>query len=40
MILGLCRQFSCLPSELLAEDARLLQLIKIEAWGKEADVQG
>jgi hypothetical protein len=35
MILTLCREFHCLPSQLLAEDARLLQLVKIESWGLE-----
>ena len=29
----MCRQFHCLPSQLLAEDAELLQLLKIEALG-------
>lgn len=33
MILGLCERFHCLPSALLAEDASLLQLIRIEELG-------
>lgn len=33
MVLDLCRQFSCLPSQLYAEDAELLQLLEIEQLG-------
>jgi len=33
MILGLCRQFHCLPSAVLAEDASLLRLLLIEDMG-------
>lgn len=33
MILALCRQFHKLPSEILAEDAELLQLIQLDAIG-------
>lgn len=33
MVLGLCRQFHCLPSALLAEDAELLRLLAIERAG-------
>ena len=32
-MLSLCRQFHCLPSQLYAEDAGLLRLLKIEALG-------
>lgn len=32
-ILSLCRQFHKLPSEILAEDAELLQLLAIEELG-------
>lgn len=39
MILSLCERFGCLPSALLAEDAGLLRLVKIEALGRPA-VQG
>lgn len=35
MILGLCERFSCLPSALLAEDASLLRLLKIEDLGRD-----
>lgn len=34
MILGLCRQFHKLPSEILNEDASLLRYLKIEAMGQ------
>lgn len=30
-MLGLCERFGCLPSALLAEDARMLRMLKIEA---------
>ncbi len=33
MILGLCTRFHKLPSEVLAEDAELLQLLTIEQLG-------
>ncbi len=33
MILGLCRQFHCLPSALAEEDAELIQLLAIEQRG-------
>jgi hypothetical protein len=39
MILGLCRQFRCLPSQLLAEDAGLLRLLEIEKLGGDEDAQ-
>jgi hypothetical protein len=32
-ILGLCRQFHKLPSEILAEPVELLQLLNIEGLG-------
>lgn len=34
MILGLCERFGCLPSQLLAEDASLLRMVRVEALGK------
>lgn len=37
MILGLCERFSVLPSQLMAEDVSLLQLIMIEDLGKEPE---
>lgn len=37
MILGLCERFGCLPSALLAEDASLLRLLKIEQMGRPDD---
>jgi hypothetical protein len=33
MVLGLCRMFRCLPSQLYAEDAELIRLLQIEAFG-------
>jgi len=33
MIIGLCQRFGCLPSQLLAEDARVLQLLRIIELG-------
>jgi hypothetical protein len=32
-VLALCRQFHCLPSAVLAEDAGLLRLLAIEREG-------
>ncbi len=32
-MLGLCRQFHCLPSAVLAEDAYLLRLLAVEREG-------
>jgi len=32
-ILGLCDRFGCLPSQLAAEDAAILRLLKIEELG-------
>lgn len=40
MILGLCERFGCLPSALLAEDASLLRLLKIEQMGRPEDERG
>jgi hypothetical protein len=34
MILGLCERFGCLPSALLAEDASLLRMVRVEALGR------
>ncbi len=33
MLLGLCRQFNCLPSALYDEDVELIQLLAIERRG-------
>lgn len=33
MIVGLCRQFGCLPSQLLAEDVSFLRMLNIAALG-------
>ena len=41
MIVGLCREFHCLPSQLLAEDAEFLRWIKVEKYGKpDEEVSG
>lgn len=40
MILGLCERFGCLPSQLEAEDATLLRLLRIEAYGKTSNDEG
>jgi len=34
-VLARCREFSCLPDELLAEDSELLRLLEIEQLGQE-----
>lgn len=34
LVLGLCREFSCLPSALAREDAGLLRLLAIEQMGR------
>lgn len=36
-VLSLCREFHVLPSQLYAEDAELLRLIRIEARGRIDD---
>lgn len=33
-MLGLCDRFRCLPSQVYAEDAEILRLIRIEALGR------
>lgn len=33
MIVGLCREFRCLPSQLLREDAEILRYLKIMELG-------
>lgn len=38
MILGLCERFRCLPSQVLAEDASLLRLLKIAELGHREEV--
>jgi pyruvate/2-oxoglutarate dehydrogenase complex dihydrolipoamide dehydrogenase (E3) component len=40
MVLGLCERFGCLPSALLAEDAELLRMVRVEALGREVDPDG
>lgn len=37
MILGLCRQFHCLPSQVYAEDAELLRMLRIEAMARREE---
>ena len=37
LILGICREFSCLPSQVRAEDCDLLRLLEIERLGGRAD---
>lgn len=37
MIVGLCQQFHCLPSQLAQEDTELLQLLNIANYGKEPE---
>lgn len=37
-ILGLCRTFHCLPSQLENEGAELLKLMKIEDFGRRVEV--
>jgi hypothetical protein len=32
-VLRLCREFHCLPSQVMKEDAGLLRLLRIEALG-------
>jgi hypothetical protein len=34
MILGLCDRFKKLPSEVLAEDAYLLRMVKVQELGR------
>ena len=36
-MLGLCRQFHCLPSAVLAEDAYLLRLLAVEQAGSRRE---
>ncbi len=36
-MLGLCERFGCLPGQLLAEDAGLLRMVRIEALGKREE---
>jgi len=33
MVLALCRQFHCLPSQLMNEDVELLRMLRIEELG-------
>jgi hypothetical protein len=40
MILGLCERFSCLPSQLMAEDVSLLQLVALEDLGRDKTKDG
>lgn len=39
MLLNLCRQFHCLPSQLEAEDSELLRLLTIEREGRGDDAE-
>lgn len=34
IVLDLCERFSCLPSQVLAEDMEILQLIQIRELGR------
>jgi hypothetical protein len=36
-VLGLCDRFKALPSQVLAEDASLLRLLKLEHHGKREE---
>jgi hypothetical protein len=40
MILALCDRFHCLPSAVLAEDADVLRLLKIEFLGRREVAAG
>ena len=40
MVLGLCRRFGALPSQVLAEDVTLLRMLEIERLGTREEVQG
>ena len=33
LVIGLCRQFGCLPSQLMAEDVSFLRMLNIAALG-------
>jgi hypothetical protein len=37
MILGVCDRFHVLPSQVMAEDAELLRLLRIEALGRRPE---
>lgn len=37
MVIGLCRQFHCLPSQLMKEDAEFLRLVLIDHMGTPRD---
>lgn len=39
-MLGLCDRFRCLPSQVLAEDASLLALLRVEEMGGRWDDGG
>jgi pyruvate/2-oxoglutarate dehydrogenase complex dihydrolipoamide dehydrogenase (E3) component len=38
LIMGLCERFGCLPSQLLAEDARMLRWLRIESMGRKGEI--
>jgi hypothetical protein len=40
MILALCGRFGCLPSQVKAEDASLLRMLRIEALARREDSDG
>ena len=40
MILHLCDRFKCLPSQLAAEDASVLRLLKLEEHGVRREEPG
>jgi hypothetical protein len=37
LVLGLCDRFHCLPSQLMAEDARLLRWVRVQELGSPPD---
>lgn len=39
MIIGLCKQFHCLPSQLMEEDSDLLSLVLIDHMGTPQEQQ-
>ncbi|WP_432129588.1 hypothetical protein [Streptomyces tendae] len=40
MILGLCREFHCLPSALYEEDVKLIRMAVIERMGTNREERG
>ena len=37
---GICQRYSCLPSQVMAEDAGILRMLDIVGQGKEEDKSG